>query len=150
MTPDVHLTPATLADMPVLEPMAVDFKIDDPEPRTARELAALRALLADPHAGAAFRIDTADRTIGYAILCWGFSVEYGGRDAFLDEFYIIPELRGRGLGLRVLGLLEHEARRLGVVALHLEVLAYEARNTNLYTRAGFHDRNSRLMTRRLG
>lgn len=148
--PDLRLTPATLADMPVLTPMAVDFKIDDPEPRSPRELAALRALLADPGPGVVHRIDLADRTIGYAILCWGYSVEYGGRDAFLDEFYIVPDLRGRGLGLRALGLLEHEARRLGAVAIHVEVLAHEPRNADLYARAGFHDRNSRLMTRRLG
>jgi GNAT superfamily N-acetyltransferase len=146
---DLRLALATLADAPVLEPMAIDFKAEDPEPRSERELVTLRALLADPTPGAVYRIDDQARTIGYAILCWCYSVEYGGRDAFLDEFYILPELRGRGLGLRVLDLLADEARANNVVALHLEVLAYEARNANLYTRAGFRDRDSRLMTRRL-
>lgn len=146
---DLRLTLATLADVPVLEPMAIDFKVDDPEPRSERELVALRALLADPTHGVVYRIDDPARTIGYAILCFGYSVEYGGRDAFLDEFYILPELRGRGLGLRVLDLLADEARARHVVALHLEVLSYELRNANLYTRAGYTDRQSRLMTRRL-
>lgn len=146
---DLRLTIATLADAASLEPMAIDFKADDPEPRSERELVALRALLADPTPGVVFRIDDEARTIGYAILCWGYSVEFAGRDAFLDEFYIVPEERGRGLGLRVLGLLEHEARQRGVVAVHLEVLAHEARNANLYARAGYTDRASRLMTRHL-
>lgn len=145
--PDLRLVLATLADRPVLEPMAVDFKIDDPEPRSERELDALRALIADPTPGAVFRIVDGERTIGYAILCWGYSIEFGGRDAFLDEFYIIPELRGRGRGRRVLGLLELEARERGIVAVHLEVLAREARNANLYARAGYADRKSLLMTR---
>lgn len=147
---DLRLIPATPADYPALEPMAIDFKIDDPEPRSERELLALRALLADPGLGAVYRIAGDDRTIGYAILCWCYSVEYGGRDAIFDEFYILPELRGRGLGLRVLDLLADDARQRGVVAISLEVLAYEARNFNLYTRAGYTDRGSRLMTRRLG
>jgi len=145
----LRLTAATPADYPSLAPMAVDFKIDDPEPRTERELQALRTLLADPTAGTVHFIHHGEQTIGYAILCWGFSVEYGGRDAILDEFYIVPELRGRGLGLQVLALLEAEARQRGVVAVHLEVLSFEARNFNLYARAGYTDRGSRLMTRRL-
>lgn len=149
MTAELRLVPATLADYATLEPMAVDFKIDDPVPRTERELLALRNLLADPTPGQVWRIEQATRTIGYAILCWGYSVEYGGRDAFLDEFYILPDLRGRGLGQQVLALLEQEARARDIVALHLEVLAHEARNANLYTRAGYADRSSRLMTRRL-
>jgi GNAT superfamily N-acetyltransferase len=145
----LRLLVAAPADYSTLEPMAVDFKIDDPEPRTERELLALRTLLADPHAGTVFFIDQDRRTVGYAILCWGFSVEYGGRDAILDEFYVVRELRGRGLGLQVLALLAAEARQRGVVAIHLEVLSFEARNFNLYARAGYTDRGSRLMTHRL-
>lgn len=147
---DLRLALATPADAPLLEPMLIDFKSNDPVPRTERELVAFRSLLEDRTAGDVFRIEAGDRTIGYAILCWGYSVEYGGRNAFLDEFYVVPELRGRGLGLHVLGLLDDEARQRGLVALHLEVLAHEARNSRLYARAGFTDRGSRLMTRRLG
>lgn len=146
---DLRLVPATVADLPVLVPMAVDFKIDDPEPRSARELEALRALLDEPTLGSVWMIHDPTGPIGYAILCFGYSVEYGGRDAFLDEIYILPGRRGRGLGRRTLDLLADEACARGVVALHLEVLAHEARNANLYTRAGYTDRASRLMTRRL-
>lgn len=146
---DLRLTVATPADYSSLAPMAVDFKLADPEPRTERELLALRTLLTAPAAGTVHLIHQGERTIGYAILCYGFSVEYGGRDAILDEFYIVPELRGRGLGLQVLALLEADARTRGLVAVHLEVLSFEARNFNLYARAGYTDRGSRLMTRRL-
>jgi hypothetical protein len=52
----LRLLVAAPADYSTLEPMAVDFKIDDPEPRTERELLALRTLLADPHAGTVFFI----------------------------------------------------------------------------------------------
>jgi hypothetical protein len=85
---DLRLTIATLADAALLGPMAIDFKVDDPEPRSERELVALRALLVDPTPGVVFRIDDEVRTIGYAILCWGYSVEFAGRDAILDELYI--------------------------------------------------------------
>lgn len=36
--------------------------------------------------------------IGYVILTLGFSLEYGGRDAFIDEFYIQANYQGQGIG----------------------------------------------------
>ena len=52
-----------------------------------------------------------------------YSVEHGGRDGFLDDFYLAPEARGRGLGRQALEALEREAQALGIRVLHLEVEA---------------------------
>jgi GNAT superfamily N-acetyltransferase len=132
-----------------LETLLIAFKTDDAKQRTPLELSASRRLLADPTSGRVYRIDIADELAGYAILCWGYSVEYGGRDAFLDEFYIVPKWRGQGFGAQVLMILEQKLREIGIQAMHLEVLSAEARNASLYGRAGFTDRGSRLMTKRL-
>ena len=41
--------------------------------------------------------------------------------AFLDDFYVRPVHRGRGVGSAAIALLLEQARQLGVRAVHLEV-----------------------------
>ena len=40
--------------------------------------------------------------VGYLVLTLGYSLEYGGRDAFIDEVYIRSSYRGRGIGTAAL------------------------------------------------
>ncbi len=80
----------------------------------------------------------------------GFSVEYGGVDGFLDDLYIVPEWRDRGLGSAVLGLLDAEARRLEVRAIHLEIMPGNDRAEGLYRRRGFRPSGRALYSKRLG
>ena len=87
--------------------------------------------------GRAWLIEEAGRTIGYAVLGLGFGIEYGGADAFVDDLYLVPEARGRGLGGAVLALLEAEARELGLAALFLVVDPDNRPARRLYDRAGF-------------
>ena len=81
----------------------------------------LKRFLADPALGRLAVIRAAGEPAGYALLSFGLSLEYGGRDAFVDEIYLRAEYRGRGWGRRLLEFVEAEARRCGVRALHLEV-----------------------------
>ena len=88
---------------------------------------------------------------GYIALTYGYSLEFGGRDAFIDEFYIRPDFRGEGLGQTILGLIQQEAERLGIRALHLEVARTNLRAQRLYARANFQPRNKYvLMSATLG
>ena len=87
--------------------------------------------------------------IGYLVLTLGYSLEYGGRDAFIDEVYIRDTHRGRGIGTKALAFAEEACRALGVRALHLEV---ERANTNaygVYRKARFVDHERYLMTKRI-
>jgi ribosomal protein S18 acetylase RimI-like enzyme len=77
------------------------------------------------------------RVVGYVALCFGYSIEFRGRDAFIDELFIVPEARGQGIGGAVLALLKREAASLGVVALHLEVARDNERAKRLYGQGGF-------------
>jgi ribosomal protein S18 acetylase RimI-like enzyme len=82
-------------------------------------------------------------------LTLGYSFEFGGYDAFIDEVYIRESQRGRGIGKLALQMAEDECRALEVRALHLEV---ERENTNaqaLYRKVGFVDHNRYLMTKRI-
>jgi len=87
--------------------------------------------------------------LGYAAVALGFSLEFGGRSAFLDELYVRPSSRGLGIGTLALHLLQEACRGLGARSLALEVGLGNAGATGLYRREGFSTIGRQLMTRRL-
>lgn len=106
-----------------------------------------RRLLGDSTWGRIWLIFDGNVAAGYIAICTGFSIEFRGNDAFVDEFYIRPESRGRGLGKKALQLVRLEAKALGIRALHLEVARSNAKARGLYSGAGFEAReNYMLMT----
>ena len=112
--------------------------------------AAVQPLLDDPALGRLWLIDVEGEAVGYIALCFGYSIEFAGRDAFVDEFFIDAAHRGRGLGRAVLERLVAAASAFNVRALHLEVARDNARAARLYGAAGFESRAKyHLMTRYL-
>ena len=108
---------------------------------------ALRPLLQHGDAGGIWLIELAGSTIGYIALCFGYSIELGGRDAFIDELFILEEHRGRGVGKTVLEEIQSKARERKVKALHLEVERSNDRARKLYRSLGFASRERfHLMT----
>jgi GNAT superfamily N-acetyltransferase len=63
---------------------------------------AISELLANEAYGIFCLIEVDGQSIGFLVLTFGFSLEFQGRVAFVDEFYIRPEFRGQGIGARVL------------------------------------------------
>jgi GNAT superfamily N-acetyltransferase len=114
-------------------------------PRPAR--AALAGLLRDRRRGRAWLIAAGGRPAGYLVVTLGWSLEYLGLDAFVDELYLEPSWRGRGVGSAAVRLAGAACRRLGVRALHLEVERRNRRARRFYRRAGFADHDRFLMTR---
>jgi diamine N-acetyltransferase len=109
--------------------------------------AALIALLQNPSFGRAWLILDGDSPIGYAVLCFGYSLEWLGRDAFVDEFYLREEYRGCGWGRAAMAFIENEARRVGIRVLHLEVVQQNARALELYRGLGFREHHSTFLSK---
>jgi ribosomal protein S18 acetylase RimI-like enzyme len=144
------LVPAGPADLEALLPMLERFNATQEiafDAATARR--ALGGLLARPELGRVYRIVAAGGTIGYGALTFGWSLEWGGRDAFVDEIFLEAGARGRGLGRAALRLLMNEARAAGVRALHLEVEADNEPAQRLYRSEGFAGGERRMLSRRL-
>ena len=108
--------------------------------------AALRRLLGDPSLGCVWLIEPGP--VGYAIVTFGYDLEFGGRDAYLTELWIDADARGGGAGRAALGLVGDAVRALGVGALHLQVRP-DNPAMRLYTRAGFVASPRVVMTRKL-
>jgi ribosomal protein S18 acetylase RimI-like enzyme len=109
--------------------------------------AALHTLLAEPAHGGVWLIENA-ATVGYAIVTFGYDLEFAGRDAWLTEFWIDEHARNAGAGAAALALLDAELRPLGVRALHLQVRP-ENPALRLYERAGFEKSPRFVLTRKL-
>lgn len=112
--------------------------------------AAALALIDEPQLGRLWVTCDQDRVVGYVAATLGFSFEYRGREAFVDELFIAERHRGRGLGREALELAEAWCREQGVNALHLEVERHREDALELYRRAGFEDYERFLMTKWIG
>ena len=117
------------------------------DPVKARE--ALLRLLREPVFGLVWLITDETTIIGYVVLCFGYSLEFHGRDAFLDEFYLKADYRRQGVGTHVLNQIEEQARREGIRAIHLEVVRRNQAAGSFYRKIGYVDHDHRLMTKRL-
>ncbi len=108
---------------------------------------ALAELFSCPDFNLIWLILEGDAAIGYIILTLGHSIEYGGRDAFIDEVYVRSSHRGRGIGARAIEVAEAAALKLSVNAMHLEFDRDNAPALGLYRNFGFEGHESLFMTR---
>ncbi|HSF16015.1 MAG TPA: GNAT family N-acetyltransferase [Vicinamibacteria bacterium] len=146
----IAIEPATVAQAGALLSLVSRFYEEENYPFDEHQARrALLGLLEDPARGRVWIVTDRDRIVGYFILTLGWSLEYHGRDAFVDELYVLPEYRGRGLGKRAFAMMDDVCRELGVRALHLEVERDNERAQQLYRKMGFEDHERFLMTRRI-
>ena len=75
------------------------------------------------------------------------SLEFHGRDAFVDEFYIRSEFRGRGIGSKALEYAADYCAANGIRTMHLEVEDSNPRLHRLYERNGFANRGFYLLSK---
>lgn len=144
---------ATLEDAGTLLPlMRAYHEFEGIDATDAQRLESVSPLLGErENPGRVWLIETSRGTAGYIALCYGYSIEFGGRDAFVDELFIVEAERGRGLGRMALERVKAEASRDGVRALHLEVASGNAPAKRFYAKLGFQSRERfHLMSCRLG
>jgi ribosomal protein S18 acetylase RimI-like enzyme len=108
--------------------------------------AAVEALLGDPGLGRAWLIEAGDADVGYLVLTWGYSLEFGGRIGVVDELYVREGYRGAGLGGRALEAASAACRAAGAAAVRLEVDHANEAAARLYQRSGYIRHERHIMT----
>jgi ribosomal protein S18 acetylase RimI-like enzyme len=146
----IHHRIAKISDLAILIELVREFHKNEKLPFDENiDSDVLRHFLADKSLGKAYLVQQEDEVLGYIILTLGYSLEYRGRDAFIDEFYIRPTHRGKGIGTQMLAFAEDACRELGVRSLHLEVDLENSDAQRLYDRVGYQSHNRFLMTKTL-
>jgi ribosomal protein S18 acetylase RimI-like enzyme len=146
-----HARSATAADVDALLTMMEDFNaIEAIAFDRDRFAPRLRELVAAPSLGGVLLFTVDEAVAGYAVVTWGWDLEFGGRDAFLTELYVVAERRGHGVGAQALAAAEAFARANGAHALHLLVRHDNLPARALYDRAGFVTQPRAVMTKLLG
>ena len=78
-----------------------------------------------------------NQSLGFAVISFAWTLEHGGKSAWLDELYVLPEHRNAGIGSAIVDRLFIEAKEKGCLAVDLEVESDHRRAENLYVRKGF-------------
>jgi len=113
---------------------AFNREYDTPTPGKAVLASRLGPLLSGPHVIALL---TGEPAVAVALLTLRPNVWYDGPVALLDELYVAPELRGRGLGSGLLALAEDVTRQHGGELLEINVDGDDIDARRFYERHGF-------------
>ncbi|HXH10887.1 MAG TPA: GNAT family N-acetyltransferase [Alphaproteobacteria bacterium] len=137
LTPIV-ICQATAADREaVIELLLAQFREHDISLSAAALTAAIDGVLEHPEWGSVFVATLEGTPIGVAYLSFTWALEHGGKTAWLEELYVVPKHRGRGVGRAMLTAVCEHAFAQGCAAVDLEVDAAHRRAAHLYAREGF-------------
>lgn len=138
-------------DLPKLLPLVASFHDHQGFNTTPEHQhdAILPLLQGSPH-GAVWLIGPRRAPVGYVVVSFGWSVEYGGMHAIVDEIFVRSAVRKRGMGSEALNALAKALRDGGIRALHLEAKQSDDALKSFYHRAKFITRHGyAYMTRTL-
>lgn len=96
--------------------------------------------------GAVWLIGPARAPLGYVLVSFGWSIPKGGMIGWIEEVFIRPSVRNRGIGTDVLHAVAVSLGQAGLRALHARV-DDNARAAKFCARVGFSDtHNAQIMT----
>ncbi|MBD1855975.1 MULTISPECIES: GNAT family N-acetyltransferase [Leptolyngbya] len=137
---------ATIENLEILLPLVQEFHaVADLQLADSRRENSVKMLLTHAELGGIWLICCRGQVVGYIALCTGYSIEFGGKDAFIDEFYIRPDFQGKGLGKHTLEQIKIIAKALGIGAIHLEVLQSNLSAQKLYRNSKFENREQYVL-----
>lgn len=128
-------------DFAELESMIMELYADDAATTvgamTHKQIIRTIAAMTTSHpAGDIVIFEMETQVIGYAILTWFWSNEFGGRMLIIDELLVKETWRGQGIASHFFQTLFKE-RKYGEMAYELEVGATKDKTIQFYERHGF-------------
>lgn len=142
----ISFKPLEIADIEVITQMMQNFYAIDNYPmdvEVAKNL--FQEFITNEHLGKSWLIYSENEIVGYIILTYIFSFEYGGKIAFLDELFIKETARGKGFGKEAIRFIQGEVPKLSLKLLYLEVEPHNENAQKLYLAHDFELHNRKLM-----
>ncbi len=135
-----------IADIEIITQMMRDFYEIDNYPMNVEVAKTLfQEFITNEHLGKSWLIYSENEIVGYIILTFIFSFEYGGKIAFLDELFIKETARGKGFGKEAIQFIQQEVPKLSLKLLYLEVEPHNENAQKLYLAHDFELHNRKLM-----
>jgi GNAT superfamily N-acetyltransferase len=133
---------ATVEDIDALLPMVEQYwrfeNIEGFDPARMRSL--LARVLEDASLGRAWLARVYGEPAGYLLAVYVFSLEHQGVTAEIDEFFVIPQHRGLGIGADMLAAAEDQFRIEGCTNVSLQLGRSNEAARKFYRQHGFDDR----------
>lgn len=87
-----------------------------------------------------------EQPIGCMQIMYRISTWHAARAAYFEDIYLVPEMRARGVGTKMLASAFLHLQEQGLTAVGLDVRRENRAAQRLYERFGFHDSGSTLFT----
>ena len=142
----ITFKPLEISDISIITKMMQDFYAIDNYPmdvEVAKKL--FQEFISNEHLGKSWLMYSENEIVGYNILTFIFSFEYGGKIAFVDELFIQETARGKGFGKEAIQFIQQEVPKLSLKLLYLEVEPHNENAQKLYLAHDFELHNRKLM-----
>mgnify|MGYP006163863411 FL=1 len=138
--------PLEISDISIITQMMQDFYAIDNYPMDIEVAKTLfQEFISNENLGKSWLIYSENEIVGYIILTFIFSFEYGGKIAFVDELFIQETARGKGFGKEAIQFIQREVPKLSLKLLYLEVEPHNENAQKLYLAHDFELHNRKLM-----
>jgi GNAT superfamily N-acetyltransferase len=148
---NIHFRPYQNQDFEELKPMIFDLYADEnaatlimSEENISRTI---NAFSENPNLGEILMFQLREgEIVGYAILTWFWSNEFGGKMVIIDELLIKEAYRGQGIATTFFNYI-FKNKKYSEVAYELEVGLKKHKEAEFYRRQGFKDFKTKCLFR---
>lgn len=138
---------AKINEIDALMPMMKDFYAIDNYPfDTELTRKNFEFFMNNSNLGQCFLLKDDSGIVGYMILNFLFSFEFGGMMCFLDELYVKPEAQGKKYGGKAVEFAQNFAKEKDLKMMFLEIENHNERAMHLYKKLGFEMHKRSIMT----
>jgi GNAT superfamily N-acetyltransferase len=133
----VEIRPARTDELEEMLPLIrayCEFYETEPNDEGIRRM--FETLITDPSQGAVFIARDGGRAVGFATLDWKWSSLKGARIGYLEDLFVDPETRGRGIADALIEVCADRCRELGMPAMEWLTATDNHRAQKVYERTG--------------
>jgi GNAT superfamily N-acetyltransferase len=133
----VEIRPARTGEVEELLPLIRAYcEFYETEPNDEGLRIMFETLITDPSQGAVFIAREAGRAVGFATLDWKWSSLKAARIGYLEDLFVDPAARGRGIADALIEVCADRCRQLGMPAMEWLTAPDNHRAQRVYDRTG--------------
>jgi GNAT superfamily N-acetyltransferase len=133
----VEIRPARTDEIEEMLPLIrayCEFYETEPDDEGLRKM--FETLISDPSQGAVFIARDEGKAVGFATLDWKWSSLKAARIGYLEDLFVDPETRGKGIADALIAVCAERCRELGMPAMEWLTAPDNHRAQKVYNRTG--------------